>query len=87
MSAILPWIRKRVKILKDSFALIVKGLIFCMLAFSGLNVAIILRILEYNGLTISLFGIITQFIALILCYFMFRNYLKVEEKEDTETYK
>ncbi len=87
MASILLWIRKRFSNIKDSFSLIVKGLFLCMIALSGFNFAIILRILEYKGLIISLYGILIQFFSMIIAYFIFRKYFSPEQKEVEETYK
>ncbi|MHA1438496.1 MAG: hypothetical protein ACTSPD_13050 [Promethearchaeota archaeon] len=80
MSAILSWIKKELEYLKDSFIEIIMGFIFFILAFSGLGVALLLRYLEFNGNIIASVGIVTEMIALFLCYFIFKGYLKLEEE-------
>ncbi|MHA1687739.1 MAG: hypothetical protein ACTSUN_00120 [Promethearchaeota archaeon] len=85
MSLILSWIRKRFKKFKDSFGLIVKGLFICVLAFSGLSVAIILRILKYRGIYISLIGAFIQLLSMILLYLIFKKNLTSKEEKKEET--
>ncbi|MFX0136796.1 MAG: hypothetical protein ACFFDN_24375 [Candidatus Hodarchaeota archaeon] len=80
MASIFSWIKKELVYLKDSFSEIIKGTIFVILASAGLACALLLRYLGYSGTIITFFGVITEFISLILCYFLFRNYLKPEEK-------
>lgn len=82
MASIFAWIKKELVYLKDSFFEIIKGIIFVILASSGLACALLLRYLGFNGTIISFFGIITEFISLLLCYFLFRGYLKSEEKTE-----
>lgn len=80
MSSILSWIKKEFTYLKDSSLEIIKGLILVILATAGLGCAIFLRYLGFNGIVITFSGIITEIISLLLCYFVFRDYLKTEEK-------
>lgn len=80
MVLIFSWIKKELVYLKDSFFEIIKGIIFVILASAGLGSALLLRYLGFNGTIISFFGIITEFISLLLCYFLFRGHLKSEEK-------
>ncbi|MHA1805913.1 MAG: hypothetical protein ACTSU4_15465 [Promethearchaeota archaeon] len=88
MSIILSWIRKGFKKFKDSFDLIVKGLFICVSAFSGLSVAIMLRILEYRGIYITLAGAFMQLFSMILLYLIFKkNLISEEEKKEETTYK
>lgn len=79
MVSIFSWIKKELIYLKDSFFEILKGIILVAFASSGLIIAIFLRYLGYNGTIITFFGILTEFVALIFCYFLVRRYLKVEE--------
>ena len=82
MVLVFSWIKKELLYLKDSFFEIIKGFIFVILASAGLGCALFLRYLEFNGTIITLFGIITEIISLLLCYFLFRGYLKTEEKSE-----
>ncbi len=82
MASIFSWIKKELVYIKDSFFEIIKGIIFVILASTGLACALLLRYLGYNGTIITFFGIITEFISLLLCYFLFRGYLKSEEKTE-----
>ena len=87
MVSIFSWIKKEIIYLKDSFIEIIKGIILVALASSGLVFALLLRYLGYNGTIITFFGLISEFIALILCYFLFRSYLETEEKSELTTPK
>ena len=79
MVTIFSWIKKEFVYIKDSFTEIIKALILFILASTGLVCAIVLRYLDYNWSVIMFFSIIVEFIALIICYFIFRGYLKTEE--------
>lgn len=61
---------------------IIRGLILFILASSGLGIAIFLRYFGYNGTVITFFGLIVEFIALILCYLLLRGYIKSKEELD-----
>lgn len=82
MSSVFSWIKKEIAYLFQSFFEIVKAIIVVGLATSGLAAAIFLRYLGYNGTIISFVSIIVEIIALILCYFLLREYLKLEEKKE-----
>ncbi len=82
MVLVFLWIKKELIYLKDSFFEIIKGFILVILASAGLGCALFLRYLGFNGTIITLFGIITEIISLLLCYFLFRGYLKTEEKTE-----
>ncbi|NVM34196.1 MAG: hypothetical protein HWN81_01290 [Candidatus Lokiarchaeota archaeon] len=82
MVLVFTWIKKELMYLKDSFFEIIKGLILVILASAGLGCALFIRYLGFNGTIITLFGIITEIISLLLCYFLFREYLKTEEKSE-----
>jgi hypothetical protein len=80
MASVFSWIKKEIGYLFQSFFEIVKAIIVVGLATSGLASAIFLRYLGYNGTIISFVSIIVEIIALVLCYFLLRGYLKTEEK-------
>ena len=82
MVLVFSWIKKELIYLKDSFSEIIKGFILVILASAGLGCALFLRYLGFNGTIITLFGIITEIISLLLCYFLYRGYLKTEEKTE-----
>ncbi|MFX1574440.1 MAG: hypothetical protein ACFFB0_17000 [Promethearchaeota archaeon] len=85
MTLIVTWIKKEFGYLKDSFMEIVKGFFLFILASFGLGSALFLRYLGYNGTFIIFTSIIIEFISLLLCYFIFRGYLKQpEEKESSK---
>ena len=72
--------KKQLEYLKDSLSQIILGLILFSLSFSGLGIALLLRQWRYSGTIIASFGILTEIIALILCYVIFRGYLKKDEE-------
>ena len=80
MSSFFTWIKKELGYIKDSFPEIIKGFILFILAFSGLGCALVLRYLGYNGTIITFLGIATEFVGLILCFFVFKGYLKPREE-------
>ena len=82
MVLVFSWIKKELIYLKDSFSEIIKGFILVILASAGLGCALFLRYLGFNGTFITLFGIITEIISLLVCYYLFRGYLKTEEKTE-----
>ncbi len=79
MSIVLNWFKKELKFLGESIPEIFKGFIFFLLMFSGLGVAIILRISGYNGAVIALVAVFVEGLATIFCYLIFRKYLKSQE--------
>jgi len=71
--------------LKDSVPELVKGFLIFVLATSGLGVAILLRILNYNGTTIVLASVLVEALSMISCYFFFKKYLKqIDESKFSE---
>jgi len=80
MASLFTWIKKELGYIKDSFLEIIKGFILFILAFSGLGFALVLRYLGYNGTIIAFLGVATELVALILCYFMFKGYVKPREE-------
>ena len=82
MSSIFSWLKKEIIYIKDSFFEIIKGFVLFILCLSGLASAIFLRYLNYNGITITIISIAIEFVALILCYFIFKVYIKPEKKEE-----
>ncbi len=72
--------KKQLEYLKDSLSQIILGLVLFSLSFSGLAIALLLRQLKYNGTVIAGIGILTEIIALLLCYVIFRGYLKKDEE-------
>jgi hypothetical protein len=83
MPSIFSWIKKELVYIKKSFMDIIRGLILFILASSGLGIAIFLRYFGYNGTVITFFGLIVEFIALILCYLLLRGYIKSKEELDS----
>jgi hypothetical protein len=81
----LSWFKKEIVYVKNSFIDIIKGFIFFVLASSGFGIAAVLSYLGYNGTIITFFGLIVELISLVLCFLLFRGYLK--PKEDLETSK
>jgi len=85
MNSLISWIKKELGYLKDSFMEIVKGFFIFILASSGLGSALFLRYLGYNGTIIIFVSIIIEVISLLICYFLFKGYLKqAEEKEPSK---
>ena len=74
---------KELSYIKKSFMDIIRGLILFILASSGLSIAILLRYFGYNGTVITFFGLIVEFIALLLCYLLLKGYLKSKEEQDS----
>jgi len=80
MVLIFSWIKKELIYIKDSLPEIIKGIILVALASFGVAFALLFRYLGYSGTIITFVGIVAESISLFLCYFLFRNYLKSEEK-------
>lgn len=80
MTSVFSWIKKELVYIKDSFLEIIMGFIFFVLATSGLTSAIYLRYLRYNGTIIAFLSVIVEIISLILCYLLFKGYLKSTEE-------
>lgn len=72
--------KKQLEYLKDSLSQIILGLVLFSLSFSGLAIALLLRQMRYSGTVIAGFGILTEIFALLLCYVIFRGYLKKDEE-------
>ena len=83
MVVIFSWIKKELIYLKDSFFEIIKALIIVILASSGFGCALLLRDQGFNGTVITFVSIILELVSLILCYLMFRGYLKSEEESES----
>lgn len=83
MPSIFSWVKKELSYIKKSFMDIIRGLILFILASSGLSIAILLRYFGYNGTVITFFGLIVEFIALLLCYLLLKGYLKSKEEQDS----
>ena len=79
----MSWFKKQLGYLIDSLSRIILGLILFSLSFSGLGIALLLRHLGFSGTIIASFGVLTESIAMLLCYFIFKNYLKIEEEIKT----
>ena len=73
-------IRSYLQYLLDSIFQIISGFILFILSFSGLLCALLLRHLNYNGSIIAGVGVLVEAIAIILCYLIFKTYLKTEEE-------
>jgi len=73
-------IKKHLEYLKDSLLEIILGLILFSLSFSGLGIALLLRHWRYSGTVIASFGVLTEIIALLVCYVIFKGYLKKDEE-------
>ena len=71
--------KKQLEYLKDSLSQIILGLVLFLLSFSGLGIALLLRQWRYSGNVIAGFGILTEIVALLLCYVIFKGYLKKDE--------
>ena len=87
MTSIFSWFKKEIVYIKDSFFEILKGFILFILSLSGLACALFLRYLNYDGITITVISIFIEFAALILCYFIFKGYLKPKEKQELTSSK
>ncbi len=72
--------KKQLEYLKDSLSQIILGLIMFSLSFSGLGIALLLRQWKYSGTVIASFGILTEIVALLLCYDIFKGFLKKDEE-------
>ncbi|MFX1275912.1 MAG: hypothetical protein ACFFBP_06695 [Promethearchaeota archaeon] len=83
MVSILTWIKNQITYFIKSIPDIIKGLILFILIVSGLSFAILLRLLDQGGIVISIVGIFIEIFAIILIYFLFRKYLKSEEKSES----
>ncbi|MBD3338012.1 MAG: hypothetical protein GF353_02815 [Candidatus Lokiarchaeota archaeon] len=75
----MSWIKKELKYIKKAIPQICQGLILFALAISGLAVALLLRHFGFNGYVIAGGGVLIELIAILLCYILFRTYLKKEE--------
>jgi hypothetical protein len=87
MASVFSWIKKEIGYILSSLSQIIKALLLVGFASSGLGCAIFLRYLGYNGTIITFVSIVVEFIALLLCYFLIRGYLKTEEKPEPSSSK
>ncbi len=72
--------RNKLNGLKDSISRIVLGFILFSLSISGLAFALYLRYLGFSGTIIAGYGFLAEVIAMGLCYFIFKGYLKIDEE-------
>jgi len=73
------WFKKQILFLVSSIWQIIQALVLFSLAFSGLGCALLLRHLEYNGAIIAGVGVLVEIFAILLCYLIFKKFLKAEE--------
>ncbi|MFX1366593.1 MAG: hypothetical protein ACFFCE_00150 [Promethearchaeota archaeon] len=86
MASVFSWFKKELSYIINSFFEIIKAIILVILITAGLGCAIFLIYLGFNGIVSTIAGLITEIISLVLCYLIFRGYLKIEEKtEDSNT--
>jgi len=78
-------IKRQINYLISSIFQIIQGALLFALVFSGLVCALFLRHFGYNGLVITAGGILVELISLIICYFIFKSYLKTEEVKPVES--
>ncbi len=78
-------IKRQINYLITSIFQIIQGALLFALVFSGLVCALLLRHFGYNGLVITAGGILVELIGLIICYYIFRSYLKTEEVKPVES--
>lgn len=81
MSNFFSYIKSQIKYLKQSLPQITMALIVFVLTISGVATAIILRYLEFDGLVILFYSVITEAIGIILLYLFLKDYLKPQEEE------
>jgi len=87
MSSIISWIKREIIYIRESFLEIFKAFFLFILISSGLVSAIFLRYLGYSGTVITFFSILIEFIALILCFLLLKNYLEIKESSQTSKIK
>lgn len=80
MSALIDWIKDQLKHLKERLPEIIAGIFVFALTISGIVVAVILRYLDFDGLMITFYSVITQAIGIILLYLMLKGYLKTRKE-------
>jgi protein-S-isoprenylcysteine O-methyltransferase Ste14 len=74
-------IKDYIGFLISSLREIIKGFLLFIFATSGLFAAVISRSLDFNGVIISIIGIIVEVVGMVLCYFAFRSFLDEKEKQ------
>jgi len=67
---------------KNAVPLVLKGVIAFLLITSGLFTGLIFRYLDYNAGIIIFTSLVLEFIALLIVYLFFRNYLKSDENSE-----
>lgn len=87
MSSVISWLKKQFEYLKDSLPEILEALLLIFLMSSGIIVAFLFRYLDFNGIVITLAGIISEIITLVLAYMLFRKYLTSEEESTLDARK
>ncbi|MBY8982531.1 MAG: hypothetical protein KGD57_06265 [Candidatus Lokiarchaeota archaeon] len=71
---------KKFKDLINSFLLFI-------LTLSGFAMAVVLRILDFNGNLIVLISVIIEIIGILLCYLILKNYLEEKIKPEVSSKK
>lgn len=79
--------RSYLRFLSESISQLIQGFIMFLLCFSGLLCALLLRHLDYNGTIIAGIGVLVEIIAMLLCYLIFKSYLKEVEEPEPPTQK
>ncbi len=78
----MSWLKKEFGYIKDSMGQILKAFLVVLLLSSGLALAIFLRFLGMNGTIITFLSLVVECVALILCHFLLRKYIKSTEKKE-----
>jgi uncharacterized protein YacL len=78
----MSYVKKEIQYIRDSFSQILKAFIVFILFSSGLFVALLLRSIGTNGTIISSVSIISEIIALIMCYFLLKKYIVAPEEKE-----
>jgi Kef-type K+ transport system membrane component KefB len=76
----MPWLKKELGYLKNSFSQILIGILLVGLTISGLGLAIFLRFAGFNGTIISFAGITIEVISIIIIYLVLRRYIIPKEE-------
>ena len=78
----MSFLKKEIGYIKDSFSQIFRALIIFILFSSGLFCALSLRLIGINGTFISFISITIELIALIITYFLLKNFIEPAEKRE-----
>ena len=80
-------IRRNLSSIIKKFKDLINSFLLFILTLSGFAMAVVLRILDFNGNLIVLISVIIEIIGILLCYLILKNYLEEKIKPEVSSKK